>query len=110
MLVVNPYANTASVLAFDRQAAGRPGVRAGPGVGAQLGAVLDPGGEFVDIVDDQGHTLSHDEALLVLVTLVDRGRARCPDRPAGGGQQGGRADLPGRPAPRSSGPSCPPPT
>ncbi len=38
--------------------------------GAHLGAVLDPGGEFVDIVDDLGHTLSHDEALLVLVTLV----------------------------------------
>ena len=38
--------------------------------GAHLGAVLDPGGEFVDIVDDTGHMLSHDEALLVLVTLV----------------------------------------
>jgi mannose-1-phosphate guanylyltransferase / phosphomannomutase len=70
VLVVNPYANTANVLAFDRPAAaGRVSelVRAS---GAHLGAVLDPGGEFVDIVDDEGHMLSHDEALLVLVTLI----------------------------------------
>ncbi len=70
VLVVNPYANTANVLAFDRQAAAARVAELVRASGAHLGAVLDPGGEFVDIVDDLGHTLSHDEALLVLVTLV----------------------------------------
>jgi mannose-1-phosphate guanylyltransferase/phosphomannomutase len=70
VLVVNPYANTANVLGFDRQAAAARVSELVRASGAHLGAVLDPGGEFVDIVDDLGHTLSHDEALLVLVTLV----------------------------------------
>jgi mannose-1-phosphate guanylyltransferase/phosphomannomutase len=69
-LVVNPYANTASVLTFDRSAAAARVSELVRASGAHLGAVLDPGGEFVDIVDDLGHTLSHDEALLVLVTLI----------------------------------------
>jgi mannose-1-phosphate guanylyltransferase/phosphomannomutase len=70
VLAVNPYANTASVLTFDRQAgAARVGelVRAS---GAHLGAVLDPGGEHLTIVDDLGHPLTDDEALLLLLTLV----------------------------------------
>lgn len=70
VLVVNPYANTAGVMTFDRQAsASRVGdlVRAS---GAHLGAVLDPGGEHVTIVDDEGHMLSDDESLLLLLTLV----------------------------------------
>jgi len=70
VLVVNPYANTASAVAFDRQAAATRVAELVRASGAQMGAVLDPGGEFVDVVDDLGHTLSHDEALLVLVTLV----------------------------------------
>ena len=38
--------------------------------GAHLGAVLDPGGEHVTIVDDKGHVLTDDEALLVLLQMV----------------------------------------
>src|SRR5665213_93201 len=70
VLVVNPYANTAGATTFDRRAsAGRVAdlVRAS---GAHLGAVLDPGGEQVTIVDDEGHILSDDEAVLVMLTLV----------------------------------------
>jgi mannose-1-phosphate guanylyltransferase/phosphomannomutase len=70
VLVVNPYADTARATAFDRHAStGRVAdlVRAS---GAHLGAVLDPGGEHVSIVDDEGHPLSDDEALLALLTLV----------------------------------------
>jgi mannose-1-phosphate guanylyltransferase/phosphomannomutase len=70
VLVVNPYANTAGATTFDRQAsAARVGelVRTS---GASLGAVLDPGAEHVTVVDDEGHPLSDDEALLVLLTLV----------------------------------------
>ena len=70
VLVVNPYANTANVLTFDdKRSAARVSelVRAS---GAHLGAVLDPGGEYLAIVDDLGHPLTDNEALLVLLTLV----------------------------------------
>jgi mannose-1-phosphate guanylyltransferase / phosphomannomutase len=70
VLVVNPYANTAGVLTFDRQASAARVSDLVRASGAHLGAVLDPGGEHVAIVDDLGHPLSDDEALLVLLTLV----------------------------------------
>jgi mannose-1-phosphate guanylyltransferase/phosphomannomutase len=70
VLVVNPYANTAGVLAFDRQASAARVSDLVKASGAHLGAVLDPGGEHVAIVDDLGHPLTDDEALLVLLTLV----------------------------------------
>jgi mannose-1-phosphate guanylyltransferase/phosphomannomutase len=70
VLVVNPYANTANVLTFDRQASAKRVSELVVASGAHLGAVLDPGGEYVVIVDDLGHALTNDEALLVLLTLV----------------------------------------
>ncbi|HEV3132355.1 MAG TPA: hypothetical protein VGY51_10370, partial [Acidimicrobiales bacterium] len=70
VLVVNPYANTASVLTFDRHASAARVSELVRASGAHLGAVLDPGGEHLSIVDDLGHPLSDDEALLVLLTLV----------------------------------------
>jgi mannose-1-phosphate guanylyltransferase/phosphomannomutase len=70
VLAVNPYASTAGALAFDRwQHAARVGdlVRAS---GSHLGAVIDPNGEYITIVDDGGHVLSDNEALLALLSLV----------------------------------------
>ncbi len=70
VLVVNPYAATAAVMASDRRtAAGHVAdlVRAS---GAHLGAVIDPGGEHLTIVDDEGRVLSDDEALLLLLDMV----------------------------------------
>jgi len=52
VLVVNPYANTAGVLSFDRQASAARVSELVRASGAHLGAVLDPGGEHVAIVDD----------------------------------------------------------
>jgi mannose-1-phosphate guanylyltransferase/phosphomannomutase len=40
--------------------------------GASLGAVIDPDGENLTLVDDSGHVLTDDEALLAFVTLVAR--------------------------------------
>ncbi|MBV8462065.1 MAG: mannose-1-phosphate guanyltransferase, partial [Acidimicrobiales bacterium] len=74
VLVVNPYANTANVLAFDRQASSRRVAELVVASGAHLGAVLDPGGEFVTVVDDRGRTLSNEEALMALLTLVTDAR------------------------------------
>jgi len=70
VLAVNPYASTTGVIDYDiGAAAARVGalVRAS---GAQLGAAIDPDGEHLVLVDDEGHVLSHTEAVLALVELV----------------------------------------
>jgi mannose-1-phosphate guanylyltransferase/phosphomannomutase len=78
VLVVNPYANTAGVMAFDRQASAARVSDLVRASGAHLGAVLDPGGEHVSIVDDLGHPLTDDEALLVLLSLVTEAHPGVP--------------------------------
>ena len=110
VLAVNPFASTAGIMSWDRDASTPPAcaslVRAS---GASLGAVIDPDGEHLALVDDSGHVLSDDEALLAYVSLVSghlRGRLH---RPAPVGHQprrppGGRAGRRGRCAP-----SCRPP-
>ena len=71
VLVVNPYANTAGVLGFDRQASAARVSPSWCGPRAPTsGRSSIPGGEHVAIVDDLGHALTDDEALLVLLTLV----------------------------------------
>ena len=47
-----------------------PAWPAGAGLRAPLGRVIDPDGEHLTLVDDTGHVLSDDEALLAFVTLV----------------------------------------
>jgi mannose-1-phosphate guanylyltransferase/phosphomannomutase len=70
VLAVNPYAATAGAASFDRRDhAGNLGniVRSS---GAELGAVIDPDGEHLTLIDDAGHVLTDDEALFVLINLV----------------------------------------
>ena len=70
VLAVNPYANTRQAMSFDRwQHAGEVAelVKA---AGAHVGAVFDSDGEHLTLVDDSGHVLSDDEALLALLRLV----------------------------------------
>ncbi len=84
VLVVNPYASTAAVMASDRASAAKHVAGLVTASGAHLGAVLDPGGELVVLVDDEGRVLTDDEALLVLLNLVtvDR-RSRSRGLPTG---------------------------
>ena len=70
VLVVNPYAATAAVVAADRRAAAANVAQLVRASGAHLGAVIDPGGERITLVDDDGRVLSDDEALVLLVELV----------------------------------------
>ncbi len=70
VLAVNPYVSTAGILAFDRaehaqQVAGL--VRTS---GAALGAVLDPDGEQLTLIDDSGRILDDTSALLVILELL----------------------------------------
>ncbi|MEY2461817.1 MAG: mannose-phosphate guanylyltransferase / phosphomannomutase, partial [Acidimicrobiaceae bacterium] len=70
VLAVNPYASTRGILAYDPkrhadQVAGL--VRTS---GAHLGAAIDPDGEHLTLIDDEGHALTHTEAVLALLELV----------------------------------------
>ncbi|MDQ4068400.1 MAG: mannose-1-phosphate guanyltransferase [Actinomycetota bacterium] len=70
VLSVNPYASTAGAAAFDARTHAARVAELVRSSGAHLGAVIDPDGEHLTIVDDEGHVLSDDQALLVMVTLV----------------------------------------
>src|SRR3954452_22157969 len=70
VLAVNPYASTRGVLAYDP-------IRHAEQVGglvrtssAHLGAAIDPDGEHLTLIDDEGHVLTHTEAVLALLQLV----------------------------------------
>ncbi|MDQ3681243.1 MAG: sugar phosphate nucleotidyltransferase [Actinomycetota bacterium] len=82
VLSVNPYASTVGATEFDRsQHASRVGelVRSS---GANLGAVIDPDGEHLTLVDDGGDVVSDDDALFAFVSLVgdtlDKARVAVP--------------------------------
>jgi len=70
VLGVNPYAATAAVMSADRAAAAAQVASLVRASGAHLGAVLDPGGEQLILVDDEGRVLGDDQALLLLLDLV----------------------------------------
>ena len=82
VLVTNPHLSTPGVLSFDREVhAGRLGelVRSS---GAHLGALFEPDGEQLTLVDDTGHVLSDAEALAAMVKVVidsgDKGSVAVP--------------------------------
>jgi mannose-1-phosphate guanylyltransferase/phosphomannomutase len=70
VLAVNPYASTAGVLEYEPAAHAEHVAALVRASGAHLGAAIDPDGEHLTLIDDEGHVLSHDEALLALVVLV----------------------------------------
>ena len=70
VLSVNPYAQTAGAAAFDVRAHAARVAELVRAANARLGAVIDPDGERLTLIDDEGHVLSNDEALLTLLTLV----------------------------------------
>jgi mannose-1-phosphate guanylyltransferase/phosphomannomutase len=70
VLVVNPYAATAAVVAHDRRAAAARVADLVRASGAHVGAVIDPGGEYLTLVDGEGRVLTDDEALLLMLELV----------------------------------------
>ena len=72
VLVVNPYAHTAGMIAVDRVANAHRVADLVRASGSQLGAVVDPDCELLTIVDDEGTVLTDDQALLVLLYLVTR--------------------------------------
>ena len=70
VLSVNPYASTAGAAAFEVDVHARYVAELVRTSKAHLGAVIDPDGEHLTLIDDEGHVLSNDEALMALLTLV----------------------------------------
>jgi mannose-1-phosphate guanylyltransferase / phosphomannomutase len=75
VLAVNPYAATAGAAAFDPDTHTKRVADLVRASGAHLGAVIDPPGEHIWLVDDNGRILRHDEALWVLINLMTAGQA-----------------------------------
>jgi mannose-1-phosphate guanylyltransferase/phosphomannomutase len=70
VLGVNPYASTGRSLAFDADAHAQEVAALVKASGAHLGAVLDPDGEHLRLIDDSGRILADDQSLLALLQLV----------------------------------------
>lgn len=70
VLAVNPYASTKGAIAFDRQVHAENVASLVRASGAHLGAVIDPDGERISLIDDEGRVLSDTESMLALIELV----------------------------------------
>jgi mannose-1-phosphate guanylyltransferase/phosphomannomutase len=70
VLSVNPYAFTAGAAAFDAEVHAARVADLVRTSGAHLGVVIDPDGERLWLIDDEGHALTNEQALLVMVSLV----------------------------------------
>jgi len=70
VLGFNPYASTAGAMEFNRQVHAEEVASLVRASGAQIGAVLDPDGEHLTLVDDEGRILDDPTTLLAFVSLV----------------------------------------
>jgi mannose-1-phosphate guanylyltransferase/phosphomannomutase len=70
VLAVNPYASTGRALAFDKAAHAEEVAALVRASGAHLGAVIDPDGEHLTLIDDSGTVLGDDQSLLAILDLV----------------------------------------
>ena len=70
VLAVNPYAATAGAASFDRRAQARQVADLVQTSRATLGAVIDPDGERITVIDDTGRVLDDSQVLYVLLALT----------------------------------------
>ena len=73
VLSINPYAQTPGMISVDRSSSAARVADAVRGSGADLGAVIDAGGEHLTLIDGTGRVLSDDEALMVFFDLLTAG-------------------------------------
>jgi mannose-1-phosphate guanylyltransferase/phosphomannomutase len=81
VLSINPFAQTPGMISVDPVASEARVAEAVRGSGADLGAVIDAGGERLTLIDDTGHVLTDDEAVLAFLQLSsvpDGGRVALP--------------------------------
>jgi len=70
VLAVNPFASTAGMLEDDIDGHAEGVATLVRASGSHLGGVIDPSGERLKLVDDEGHLLSDNEALLAFLSLL----------------------------------------
>jgi mannose-1-phosphate guanylyltransferase/phosphomannomutase len=70
VLSINPYAQTPGMIAVDRATSEARVADAVRGSGADLGAVIDAGGEHLTLIDGTGRVLSGDQAIMVFLDLL----------------------------------------
>jgi mannose-1-phosphate guanylyltransferase / phosphomannomutase len=70
VLSINPFAQTPGMIALDRAKSEARVAEAVRGSGADLGAVIDAGGERLTLIDERGDVLSDDEAVIVFLDLL----------------------------------------
>jgi mannose-1-phosphate guanylyltransferase / phosphomannomutase len=70
VLAVNPYASTRGMLSYDPAVHAENVAALVRASGAHLGAAIDPDGEHVTLIDDEGRVVPHTTAVLALVDLV----------------------------------------
>jgi mannose-1-phosphate guanylyltransferase/phosphomannomutase len=70
VLAVNPFVSTAGVMRADLDGHARSVGDLVRTSGSQIGAVIDPNGEQLRLIDDEGHVLSDSEALLAILALL----------------------------------------
>ncbi len=73
VLSINPYAQTPGMISVDRMSSAARVVQSVRGSGADLGAVIDAGGEHLTLVDGTGRILTDDQALMVFLDLMTAG-------------------------------------
>ncbi len=69
-LAVNPFVSTAGVMRADLDEHARLVGDLARTSGSHLGGVIDPDGEQLRLVDDEGHVLTDTEALLAMLTML----------------------------------------
>jgi mannose-1-phosphate guanylyltransferase/phosphomannomutase len=69
VLSINPYAQTPGMIALDRVVSEARVADAVRSSGADLGAIIDAGGERLTLIDGSGRVLNDDEAIMAYVGL-----------------------------------------
>ncbi len=70
VLSINPYAQTPGMIAVEHATSTGRVAEAVRGSGADLGAVIDAGGEHLTLIDGTGRVLGNDDALMAYLELI----------------------------------------
>jgi mannose-1-phosphate guanylyltransferase/phosphomannomutase len=81
VLSINPYAQTPGMISVDQARSEARVSEAVRGSGADLGAIIDAGGEHLTLIDGSGQVLSGDQAIMVFVDLLTAESVRNGDAP-----------------------------
>jgi len=70
VLSINPYAQTPGMISVDLASSAARVAGSVRASGADVGAIIDAGGEHLTLVDGTGRVLTNDEALMVFLELI----------------------------------------